>query len=145
VEIQDFRWVYGCDDGTMPADYAPIKMVNLIREGLARFGVEMNAAEHNEGRLREAGFTDITHNIKKVPVGSWPRDAALKTVGMYTRTVIYDGLQAITLRPLTRGLGWTPEEVELFLVNVRKDLLDTSVHSFVYFHTLYGRKPPSKV
>ncbi|WAO95543.1 Hypothetical protein NCS54_01317200 [Fusarium falciforme] len=141
IELPEFRWVYGCDDGTMHPDYTPPKMVANIKEGLAKFGVDMHASEKNEERIRKAGFVNVRHQIKKVPVGPWPKDRSLKTIGLYNRSIIYDGLQAITMGPFTRGLGWTPEEVEVFLVKVRKDLMDSSVHSYVHFHSLCAQKP----
>jgi hypothetical protein len=125
----------------MTESYTPPKMVDNIRAGLAKFDIEMHAAEKNPDRLRDAGFVNIRHDIKKVPVGPWPKDQNLKTIGLYTRSVIYDGLQAITMGPFTRGLGWTPEEVEVFLVKVRKDLMNSSVHSFVHFHSIAAQKP----
>ncbi|KAM0550592.1 hypothetical protein ACHAPJ_008850 [Fusarium lateritium] len=141
IELPEFRWVYGCDDGTLRPDFTPPQMVDNIKAGLAKFGIEMHAAEKNEDRLRDAGFVNIRHEIKKVPVGPWPKDKNLKMIGLYNRSVIYDGLQAITMGPYTRGLGWTPEEVEIFLVRVRKDLMDPSVHSYVHFHSLCAQKP----
>ncbi|KAH8684951.1 S-adenosyl-L-methionine-dependent methyltransferase [Ilyonectria robusta] len=141
IELPEFRWVYGCDDGTMHPDYTPPQMVANIRDGLATFGIDMHASEKNEDRLRDAGFVNVRHEIKKVPVGPWPKDSNLKKIGLYNRSVIYDGLQAITMGPFTRGLGWKPEEVEVFLVKVRKDLMDTSVHSYVHFHSLCAQKP----
>lgn len=139
--MPDFRWEYGCDDGTLRPDFTPPQMVANIRDGLATFGVDMHASAKNESRLREGGFVNVRHEIKKVPVGPWAKDPNLKMIGLYNRSVIYDGLQAITLGPFTRGLGWKPEEVEVFLVKVRKDLLDPSVHSYVYFHSLCAQKP----
>ncbi|KAF6816530.1 methyltransferase domain-containing protein [Colletotrichum sojae] len=141
IELQEMRWVYGCDDGTMPPDFTPVKMVANIKEGLAQFGVDMNAAEQNPERVEAAGFGNVVHQVRKVPVGGWPRNKFLRVIGMYTLSVIFDGLHAITIGPFTRGLGWTPGEVEQFLVQVRHDLLDPNVHSYVYFHTLSGQKP----
>jgi SAM-dependent methyltransferase len=141
IELPEFRWEYGCDDDTMDKDYTPPQMVDNIRAGLEKFGIDMHAARKNPDRLREAGFVNIRHEIKKVPVGPWPKDQNLKTIGLYNRSVIYDGLQAITMGPFTRGLGWTPEQVEVFLVKVRKDLMRTDVHSYVHFHSLCAQKP----
>lgn len=56
-----------------------------------------------------------------MPVGTWPLDPDPNTIG----------LQAIPLGPLTRGLEENPEAIELFLVKVRKELVDPSVHSHV--------------
>jgi hypothetical protein len=38
------------------------------------------------------------------------------------------GLQGIVMGLFTRVMGWTPTEVELFLVDLRKELNDKSYH-----------------
>ncbi|KAL2880568.1 hypothetical protein SGCOL_003939 [Colletotrichum sp. CLE4] len=141
IELQEMRWVYGCDDNTMPSTYAPVKMVANIKEALAKLNVKMNAAELYPAHVAAAGFVNLSHEVKKVPVGPWAKDEDLKKIGEYCCAAIYDGLHAITIGPFTRGLGWTAEEVEIFLIQVRKDLLDRSVHSYVHFHSLAAQKP----
>ncbi len=125
----------------MGPDYAVAQMATYIRQGLQAFGIQVNAAEKNPERLAEAGYVDIRHTRDKVPVGTWPRDPNLKTIGLYNRSAVYDGLHGITMGPLTRGLKWTPTEVEVFLVRVRNDLMNSRIHSYVYMHTLCGQKP----
>lgn len=44
-------------------------------------------------------------------------------------TVLYEGLQGISLRPFTKVLGWKPDELELLLVDVRKDLCNPRMHA----------------
>ncbi|KAK2054957.1 methyltransferase domain-containing protein [Colletotrichum caudatum] len=143
IELHEFRWTYGCDDGTMPADYAPARMIELLAEALRRADTDIHAAERNPARLRDSGFVDIRHVVKKVPVGSWPTDDTKKLIGMLTHDVICEGLEAITLRPFVNILKWSHGEVASFLDEVRRDLENTSVHSYVYFHILFGQKPNS--
>ena len=38
----------------------------------------------------------------------------------------------VAKRPMERGLGWTTAEIEIFLVEVRKSLMDSSFHSYMY-------------
>lgn len=45
----------------------------------------------------------------KVPLGVWPKDQTMKTIGLYNRIMIYDGLHGLAMGPFTRGLKWTPE------------------------------------
>ena len=78
-----------------------------------------------------------------MPIGVWPRNQKMKSIGLYNRSMIYDGLHGISMGPFTRGLKWTPEQVELYLISVRKSLLDSSVHSFIPFHVTMGQKPYS--
>ncbi|OLN81322.1 Phosphoethanolamine N-methyltransferase 1-like protein 1 [Colletotrichum chlorophyti] len=141
VELQEMRWKIDCDDGTQKPDYSLVEMTNYINEGLHKFGYDLYASETNPQRLETAGFTNLIHDVKKVPLGPWPKDSILKKIGRYCQAVLYDGLHAITIGPLTRGLGWTAEEVEVFLVKCRKDTLDMSTHSYVYYHAMCGQTP----
>ncbi|KAK1959903.1 methyltransferase [Colletotrichum sublineola] len=141
IEFQDLCWRMSCDDGTMAPDYSPAKMVSLIKEGMATWGLDLFAAENHPEQLKAAGFVNQVHDVKKIPLGPWPKDKELKIIGSYSRAVIYDGVQAITMRPLTRGLGWAPSEVEVFLVGVRKELMKTSSHVYSYYHSVLGQKP----
>ncbi|OLN81351.1 putative transporter C11D3.18C 8 [Colletotrichum chlorophyti] len=141
MELQELHFRFGCDDSTMSPDYAPARMVQYVKEGLAQFGVDLTSADQYAQRATAAGFVDIRHSVKKVPVGPWPKEKYLREVGWYCRTVIYDGLHAVTIGPLTRGLGWTSEQVELFLLQVGKELTDSSVHSYIYYHSVVARNP----
>lgn len=110
-------------------------------DGFRTFGVDPLSMERNADLLREAGFENVCEKVWKVPIGVWPRDPKLKKVGLYNRFVLYDALQAVSLAPLTRGLSWSAEEVELFLVEVRKSLADSSIHTYLTFHAVYGQEP----
>lgn len=143
IELQDLKFNYSCDDGTMPEDYGPLEMAGLIHEALARFGVDTHSADRNPERAEAAGFVDLRHSVIKLPVGPWARDKTMKTVGLYNRSSIYDGLHGITMGPLTRGLKWSTQEVEVFLTGVRKDLMDKRIHSYITWHSIYAQKPLS--
>jgi hypothetical protein len=58
---------------------------------------------------------------------------------MWTYADLAGGLEGLSLGFFTRGLGWTKEEVEVFLVDVRKDMGDTKVHAYtpVYARPLF--------
>ncbi|KUJ08667.1 S-adenosyl-L-methionine-dependent methyltransferase [Mollisia scopiformis] len=141
IELQELEFVTLCDDGTMKDDYTVYRFLTLIKEGLAVFGVDLLAMRRNAELLRDAGFVNVEEKVFKIPLGIWPRNKTMKLIGLYLRSVIYDGLQGIALGPFTRALKWTPEEVELFLVDVRKSLMDASTHSYLPFHVVYGQKP----
>ncbi|KAG9229111.1 S-adenosyl-L-methionine-dependent methyltransferase [Amylocarpus encephaloides] len=141
VELQELRFQIQCDDNTMKDDYGVRKFLELVRDALAIFGVDVFTMTKNAQRLRDAGFVNIEEKIFKIPVGTWPKNRTMQTIGLYMRSVIYDGLQGISMGPLTRAMKWTPEEVEVFLVSVRKELLDSSTHSYLPFHIVYGQKP----
>lgn len=49
---------------------------------------------------------------------------------MWTLEKFTTGLQGISLALFTRGLGWTAEELEVFLVDVRKDMKNTTIRAY---------------
>jgi hypothetical protein len=104
-------------------------------------GVNLLGIEKNPENVRAAGFVNVEEQVYKVPVGTWPRNQKMKTIGLYNRSMIYDGLQGISMGPFTRGLKWSPQEVEIFLVGVKKTLVDNSQHTYLPFHVVIGQKP----
>lgn len=143
IELQELRFVLHSDDGTMPEGdkYGYSRFIDLCMEGFGKFGVNALAMENNRGLLADGGFVNIQEKVWKVPIGTWPKDRTMKTIGLYNRSIITDGLQSVGMAPLTRALGWSREEVEVFLVQVRKSLMDVSAHSYYTFHAVYGQKP----
>ena len=125
----------------MKDDYVVGKFLRHVHEGLAAFGIDLSAMKNNAKMLSDAGFTNVESKIFKVPIGVWPKNKTMKLIGMYMRSVMFDGLQGISMGPFTRGLKWSPEEVELFLVDVRKSLFDVRTHAYIPFHVFYGQKP----
>jgi hypothetical protein len=55
-------------------------------------------------------------------IGPWAKGQKNKTLGVWGRANILQSLGGLSLAILTRGLGMTPQEVELLLVDVRKDI-----------------------
>lgn len=56
-------------------------------------------------------------------------------LGIWTQQNALDALEALSLAVFTRpvgqgGLGWSKEEVEVFLTGVRKDIKNVNIHSY---------------
>ncbi|KAL0933899.1 methyltransferase domain-containing protein [Colletotrichum truncatum] len=143
IELQELRFHLQCDDGTMPGpeQYGYGKFVDLCIAGFRSFGINPLNMERNRELLQSSGFENVVEKVWKVPIGVWPKDPKLKTIGLYNRSMLIDALQAVSMAPLTRGLKWSASEVELFLIDVRKSLMNTSIHSYLTFHVVYGQKP----
>ncbi|KAK0718886.1 S-adenosyl-L-methionine-dependent methyltransferase [Apiosordaria backusii] len=128
---------------SMPANHPIARYWSLINEGLENLGVNFHAAAGGKlaNMMRDAGFVNVTERVLQIPIGTWPKNKVLKTVGLYWRTILLDGIQAIALGPLTRGLGWSTSDVEMLLMEVRKAYKDNSCLLYMPFHIIYGQKP----
>lgn len=129
----------------MPPEHGVAQFWARVIEGLNTLGVDLNTAAGGllAGWMREAGFTNVTERVFHVPIGTWPKNKVLKTVGLYWRTILLDGIQAIALGPLTRGLHWDREQVEVFLMEVRRAYHDNSALMYMPLHIVYAQKPES--
>jgi hypothetical protein len=144
MECQEIDHFPRSEDGTLAPDNAMIRYWDEVANGLASHGVKFRAAPQLMTMMQEAGFINVTQRIFFTPIGAWPQNRALKEVGVYWRAVLMEGLEAIALRPLTGALGWSKEEVEVFLASVRKAYMDRSTHAYMPFYVTYGQKPPRR-
>jgi hypothetical protein len=132
-----------CDDGTMKEDYAVVQWLNQMKESLGNLGLDLLGVNKHVQYLKDAGFVNIEQRMFKIPIGTWPKNKTLKMVGLYGRMMCYDGLETISIGPMTKGSGWSIEQVQVFLVKIRKALMDHSVHCYLPFYVTYGQKPQS--
>lgn len=125
-------------------DHPVVQYWTLINEGLTNLGItNFHGAANGQlaAMMRDVGFVNVTERVLQIPIGTWPKNKVLKTVGLYWRTILVDGMQAIALGPLTRGCGWTQAQVELFLTQVRRAYQDNSMLAYMPLHIVYGQKP----
>ncbi|KAL1870014.1 hypothetical protein VTK73DRAFT_2823 [Phialemonium thermophilum] len=133
-------------NNSMKPEHPVAQYWKLIHEGLGNLGVPLGIVARGGVRemLRQAGYVNVTERVFQIPIGTWPKNRILKTVGLYWRTILLDGIQAIALGPLTRGCGWTREMVEVFLVDVRKAYHDNSCLLYMPLYVTYARKPETE-
>lgn len=114
---------------------------DLVSSGLSVLGVDFRKTLSLSQLVRDAGFINVTERVFHIPNGTWPKNRMLKICGLWWKTIILDGLSPIALGPLTRGLGWTKEEVEGFLVGVRQCLKEGAGATYMPLHVIYGQRP----
>ena len=55
--------------------------------------------------MERVGFVDVTEHRFKLPVGPWPKDKHLKTLGRYTRLAWEESMEMWVMMLWTRVLG----------------------------------------
>jgi hypothetical protein len=80
--------------------------------------------------MTDIGYINISENQAKWPVNTWPREKKFKVLGAWSYQNISGGIEGFSMAPFTRALGWTKEEVDMFLVEVRQDMKNRSIHSY---------------
>lgn len=141
LESQELNPYPHSDDGTMPNDWPFMRYVEKLQEASLEVGRELNIAPKLRGWFEAAGFVDIQQRVFKAPIGRWPKDPDMKDLGHWWAENMSVGLAGFSLAYFSRALGWSAEEIELYLVDVRKSLTDRDVHAYHRMYVVWGRKP----
>ena len=100
--------------------------------GIAKaMNIDTRAHEEFSRWLKEAGFTNIREAHLKWPMGPWPKDPFWKKFGQLNLDNMLSGLEGMSMALLTRTKGWTSEQVQEYLVDVRKDMKDPKTHYYM--------------
>ncbi|DAA77364.1 TPA_exp: hypothetical protein A8136_6624 [Trichophyton benhamiae CBS 112371] len=139
VEFQDWDGTIRSDDDTLKGTHL-FQLQETVKEAFIEMGINANPGAECGSWLKDAGFINITTQKYKVPLGTWPKDKHLKTVGAYNLLQHTEGLGGIANLPLIKK-GWQPEEIEVLLSKTREDLRNRSIHAYFNFYVVYGQKP----
>jgi hypothetical protein len=125
----------------MTPSYPLLQYYTTVTSGVQNLGVHLDASRSEMLNISSHWFINVHREILKIPIGTWPKNETLKTVGLYAKVGISDGLQAMANGPLCRGMGWSKEQAEVMLVRVRRCLDEGGVHAYLPFHIVYGQRP----
>ncbi|PSN62667.1 S-adenosyl-L-methionine-dependent methyltransferase [Corynespora cassiicola Philippines] len=141
LESHEYMPTVYCDDGTMGPDFGFSDWTQTQDKAAMNLGKPLRIANKLKRWYEQAGFVDVHEEVFKLPINSWPKDPQWKMLGRFNETNLLDGLQAFSLQLFQKGLEWTKDEIEVYLVNVRKAISDRNVHAYHKIYVVWGRKP----
>lgn len=144
LEMQDFSAPVLCDDGTCTKESALWRWQENLTDASVKLGRPLNTPPKYKQWMEEAGLTNVQEVVYKWPSNTWPKEEHYKTVGAWQMINVLEGMQGFTMALFTRVLGWSKEEVEVFLTDVRKDMRDKGIHAYWNIYFVYGQKPEAK-
>ncbi|KAF4964448.1 hypothetical protein FSARC_7634 [Fusarium sarcochroum] len=130
IELMDPIYPATSDDGTVSKDSAVYKWSTLMNEAATKMGSALDSSLRYKDQLTQAGFTNVVETPYKWPMNTWPREKEMKELGAWGNVNLVGGVQGLSLALFTKVLGWNMEELELFLVEVRKDLSNKELHGY---------------
>lgn len=130
LELQEADLIVKSDDDTIPAGNPLSRCLDLLLQASVKFGRPYEDIPALADAMTETGFEDVVVARFKWPMNSWPKEKKYKELGVWCFENFSGGLEGITMAPLTRAHGWSPEEVDVFLADVRKTMRDRSIHAY---------------
>jgi ubiquinone/menaquinone biosynthesis C-methylase UbiE len=131
IELQEGEFPLGCDDGSAAPDSPLLKWSRYMQEAARSIGIDTGARYKFREWLEGQGYGNVRTEEYKWAIGGWPRDKKEKEIGRWMQENLLQGLSGGSLALFTRQLGWTLEEVEAFLVDVRKQIMDPKSHVYL--------------
>lgn len=130
VEFHCVTGVLGCDDGSVPEGSAMWQFSDAMAQSTQIFGTPIDDPMRWKGWFEDRGFECITELVYKMPCNPWPKDQRLKLIGAFEMENLLFGLSGMVTRLFSKALKWTPEQVQVFLVDVRKDIKNRNLHAY---------------
>lgn len=99
----------------------------------ARAGKPLDTAATFKSRIQHHGFVNVQEKVYKVPFGNWAKNKLLKEAERVNKEQPMAGMEGYAMFLLTHfGLPkpWTPEEVQVFLAKVRKEMGTPGLHAY---------------
>ncbi|KUJ08731.1 S-adenosyl-L-methionine-dependent methyltransferase [Mollisia scopiformis] len=119
-----------CDDGTLPQDSHLVQWADYLLEATARAQRPLAYNTQTRAMLESAGFVEIQEQVIKVPLNPWPADPHMKDVGRWYNLGLTQGLEALSLGPLTRVNHWPVEDIERLIAAAKRDICSKRYHSY---------------
>ncbi|KAI4712789.1 hypothetical protein J4E89_003058 [Alternaria sp. Ai002NY15] len=130
IEQLEFSVVPKSDDGTVTPGSIYDRWGKLSLELGDRFGKSLRTADEQRAGIEAAGFINVVEHRWKLPVGGWPADKRFKELGQYNRINWEQGIEGWSLYLLTTVMGWTKQEVEVYLAHMRTALRTRGIHAY---------------
>jgi SAM-dependent methyltransferase len=129
LEMQDGRFPLQCHDDTLQGT-ALDRWAKACVEAGEVTGRAWNNARFYKQWMEEIGFEVIQEKVFEIPTSNWPKGKKAKELGLWFHEDLMDSLSGSKVL-LTKTLGYKEDEVELLLMEVRKNLKDRGVHAYM--------------
>jgi hypothetical protein len=79
--------------------------------------------------MEETGFEGVVEKTYYLPTSPWAKGKYFKDIAMLWQEDMTSGLEGISFKVMG-NLGWSVDEIRVFLVGVRDDFKNTNIHCY---------------
>ncbi|CAE6487325.1 unnamed protein product [Rhizoctonia solani] len=110
-----------------------------VRRALGQLGIDVSIPSQLRSRIRETReFENIVAQEALVPIGFWPKDPVVLSIGQLA-WMNYDNL-LLALRPLLLDNGITSEKAAKLIEDAQENLYHPKVQPYCCWHIVHARK-----
>jgi hypothetical protein len=116
--------------GDPPVESPLYKWFEMVTDGAAKLGRPWTNVKNYKRWMEEIGFEDVVEKHFYWPLNGWAKGSYYKQIAAYANADFLNGLEGLSLK-VYGSMGWSAEKVQAYLVDVKKDVNDISVHCYV--------------
>ncbi|CEL51805.1 hypothetical protein RSOLAG1IB_00340 [Rhizoctonia solani AG-1 IB] len=110
-----------------------------VRRALGQLGIDVSIPSQLRSRVRDTReFEHIVAQEAMVPIGFWPKDPVVLSIGQLA-WMNYDNL-LLALRPLLLDHGITPDKAAKLIEDAQENLYRPKVQPYCCWHIVHARK-----
>jgi len=118
-----------------------VSVFNGAVQSAAQKAGRLIGLEHLRKQMFEnAGLSVVKNKNFEVPLGPYSADPMKKVAGKMAMIAALEGLEAVSLRLLTRELGWKEEDVRELCGKVRGEVMNPQARAYVVCQVVVARK-----
>ncbi|GJC84204.1 secondary metabolism regulator LAE1 [Colletotrichum liriopes] len=140
IEFQELHGQVHCDDGTMQEEDGLKKFYKLTVDAFAGLGMNFHHARDLGRHLGAAGFKNINCKVFKVPIGTWPKNDRMRSVGLFMASAVADAIPAFAGKPF-EAHGISAHDSRAWQTLAMQGLADNRKHRYFNFYFWYAQKP----
>ncbi|KAK5663524.1 hypothetical protein OQA88_3954 [Cercophora sp. LCS_1] len=142
VEQVEINWLPRSRDGTLPPNSYLSQWAELVFDAMDGFDRPMRIDGNvTKKQMTDAGLVDVKEEVFDFAINGWPEDSRGKEIGRWFNLGFTQGLQALSLAPLSRGHGKTPAEITSLLDKVLLEARSLKIHTYFTMHVFTARRP----
>jgi len=141
IEIAEHEFVQQSDDNTYTDKTAMWRYYEIVNKAAEGSGRPLHIAHKLGGWIEKAGFQDLRHVAKKIPLGAWAKDKKQKQLGNWFELICETGFDAFGTALLTRVAKMDNSEVKKLTADVMAEIKGRKMHSYCVHHIYYAKKP----
>ena len=113
---------------------------DAVRSAADRSGRPLDLDHLQKSMFDNAGLSVIKTRVFVIPLGTYDPDPLRKVAGKMAMIAALEGLEAVSLRLMTKHLGWKEEGVRELCRKVQEEVMKPDARAFINVHFVIARK-----
>ena len=111
-----------------------------IRSAADKSGRPLDLDHLKKAMFDKAGLSVTKTKVLEFPLGTYDPDPRKKSTGKMAMIAALEGLEAVSLRLLTKHLKWNEEDVRGLCGKVQEEVMRPDAHAYIRVHFVIARK-----